>query len=85
LVLPAITNYNDSRRGVDPSQQHTTNAASIVGHIRALGAKVLMARFSQVPGSSYRQLDGVHLTAQGHAMLAQRLLPQVVAVLAHRR
>jgi len=84
LVLLAITNYNDSRRGIDPSH-HTTNAASIVGHIRALGAKVIMVRFSEVPGSSYRQPDGVHLTARGHAMLAQRLLPQVVAALGRTR
>ncbi len=84
LVLLAITNYNDSRRGVDPSQ-HTANAASIVGHIRALGAKVIMVRFSEVPGSSYRQPDGRHLTAQGHAMLAQRLLPQVIAALGRAR
>ena len=83
LVLLAITNYNDSRRGIDPSH-HTTNAASIVGHIRALGAKVIMVRFSEVP-RSYRQPDGVHLTAQGHAMLVQRLLPQVVAALGRAR
>jgi acyl-CoA thioesterase I len=84
LVLLAITGYNDSHRGVNPSQ-HTANSAAILGHIRALGAKAIMVRFSDVPGSSYRQFDRRHLTAQGHALLAQRLLPQVVAALGRAR
>jgi acyl-CoA thioesterase I len=84
LVLLAITNYNDSHRGVDPSQ-HTANSASIVGHIRALGAKVIMVRFSEVPGRNYRQRDGRHLTAEGHVLLAERLLPHVVAALGRAR
>lgn len=49
LVLFAITNYNDTRRGVDPSQ-HTANAASIVGHIRALGGNMVTLRFSRLHG-----------------------------------
>jgi acyl-CoA thioesterase I len=84
LVLLAITNYNDSHRGVDPSR-HTANSASIVGHIRALGAKVIMVRFSEVPGRNYRQRDGRHLTAEGHVLLAERLLPHVVAALGRAR
>jgi hypothetical protein len=40
-----------------------------------------MVRFSELPGSSYRQPDCRHLMAQGHALLAQRLPPHVVAVL----
>jgi acyl-CoA thioesterase I len=75
---------NDSRRGVDPSQ-HTANIASIVRHSRALGAKVIMVHTTDVPGSSYRQPDHRHLTAEGHALLAQRLLPQVVAALGPAR
>jgi hypothetical protein len=46
------------------SSQHAANATLIVGDIRALGAKVIMVRFSEVPGRSYRQPDCRHLMAQ---------------------
>jgi hypothetical protein len=63
--------------------QHAANTTSIVGHTRARGTKVNMVRFSGV--GSYHQPYGVHLTAQEHAMLAQRLLPQVAAALGRAR
>jgi hypothetical protein len=51
--------------GPPDSSQHAANATSIVGDIRALGAKVMMVRFSEVPGSPFRQPDCRHLMAQG--------------------
>ena len=40
---------------------------------------------TDMPGSSYRQPGHRHLTADGHALLAQRLLPQVAAALGRAR
>jgi acyl-CoA thioesterase I len=60
LVLLQIGD-NDSRRGVDPSQ-HTANIASIVGHSRALGAKVNGAHYrhagQQLPSTWSSAPDG---------------------------
>jgi hypothetical protein len=59
LVLLAITSNNDLRRGVDPSQ-HAANASSIVGHIRALGAKVIRCDFPQEAAGDFLSTASPH-------------------------
>jgi hypothetical protein len=34
-------------------------------------------------GRKYLQADGIHLTAEGHAMLAAQLLPSTIQALRH--
>jgi acyl-CoA thioesterase-1 len=76
VVLLAMYYYNDGRRGVSRAE-HDANVATAVSRIRALGAKVAMVNLSGLP----LQPDGIHLTAQGHFMLAARLLPQATSAL----
>jgi len=76
VVILAVFGYNDARRGVSPAEHHA-NVAATVSKIRTLGAKVISVDLSGLP----RQSDGLHLTAEGHATLAARLLPQVTGAL----
>jgi acyl-CoA thioesterase I len=56
--------------------------ASIVARLRGRGIKIIPVTGSGI-GRKYLQADGIHLTAEGHAMLAARLLPSVVRALRH--
>jgi acyl-CoA thioesterase I len=66
---------NDIRAG--EGSQHATNAAAIVSQLRARHIKVIVQPRMTVP----RQADGVHFTAEGHRMVAARLLPLVIAAI----
>jgi acyl-CoA thioesterase I len=56
--------------------------ASIVARLRSRGIKIIMVTPGGV-GPKDLQADGIHLNAEGHARLAARLLPSVVAALGH--
>jgi acyl-CoA thioesterase I len=56
--------------------------ASIVARLRSRGIKIIMVTPGGV-GPKDMQADGIHLNADGHARLAARLLPSVVAALGH--
>jgi acyl-CoA thioesterase-1 len=81
IVIYAIYNYNDSRRGLSPAE-HAANVHAIVSRLHARGIVAISAAqyFNGLP----RQSDGIHLTAEGHAQFAARLLPQVISVLGRR-
>jgi acyl-CoA thioesterase-1 len=80
LVILAIFNYNDPRHGIGPAE-HAANIEKIQSRLRARGIRTISAveYISDLP----RQSDGVHLTAEGHAALAARLLPSVVGAIGH--
>jgi acyl-CoA thioesterase I len=78
LVILAIFPYNDAGKGIG-SAEHAANIEKILGRLRARGIKTISA-VEHVPGLP-RQSDGIHLTAEAHATLAARLLPQVIAVI----
>jgi acyl-CoA thioesterase I len=80
VVLLGVYGFNDQRHGVSQAE-HNANVAAIVSRIHSLGAKIITADLSGLP----RQPDGIHLTADGHAMLAARLLPRVIAALGRPR
>jgi acyl-CoA thioesterase-1 len=54
--------------------------ASIVARLRSRGIKIIPVRGHGI-GRKYLQADGIHLTAEGHAVLAARLLPSVIQAL----
>jgi acyl-CoA thioesterase-1 len=54
--------------------------ASIVAKLRGRGIKIIPVTAAGV-GRQYLQPDGTHLTAEGHAFLAARLLPSVMRAL----
>jgi acyl-CoA thioesterase-1 len=72
---------NDRRRGEEA--QRGSNIAAIRSRLAARSIKVVMMENSMLGAvpQSERAPDGVHFTPRGYAMLAQRILPQVVAAL----
>ena len=74
IVLYDAGTSNDRRLGVSEGA-HQANAAQIASQIRARGAVPIKVVYAGLP----RQPDRIHLTAAGHATLAARLLPQVIA------
>jgi acyl-CoA thioesterase-1 len=71
--------YNARRLG-----QGDQNAefASIMAKLRSRGIKIIPVGAAGV-SRKHLQVDGVHLTAEGHAAVAARLLPSVIRALGH--
>ena len=72
---------NDRRRGSEGDR--SANIAKIRSQLSARGVTVLMmenSAFAAVPQSE-RAADGVHFTPRGYAILAQNILPQVLAAI----
>jgi acyl-CoA thioesterase I len=81
LVILAIFPYNDAGKRISPAE-HEVNTQKILGRLRARGIKTISA-IPYVSGLP-TQSDGIHLTAEAHATLAARLLPQVIGVIGRR-
>jgi len=79
--LKACTEPWRPQRCATPGERAATIQA-IVGRLRARGIKVLMANieFRSVPIGDW-EADRRHLTAEGHRVIAGRLLPQVAAAI----
>jgi acyl-CoA thioesterase I len=74
------TGGNDARRGLGP--EVAGNIAQITSKLRESGIKViLLDRLGAYAPASTRDPDGQHYNAQGHAAIAARLLPQVMAAI----
>ena len=78
LVILAIFPHNDAGKGISPAE-HAANIQKILGLLQARGITTISA-IPYVPGLP-TQSDGIHLTAEAHATLAARLLPQVIGVI----
>jgi acyl-CoA thioesterase-1 len=61
-------------------EQRAANVAEIVRRLRARKIPVVVYD-RDVPSNMY-QWDGIHFTVAGHALIAERLLPEVTAMLA---
>jgi acyl-CoA thioesterase I len=81
LVILAIFPYNDAGKGIPPAV-HAANTEKILGRLQARGIKTISA-IPYVSGLP-TQSDGIHLTAESHATLAARLLPEVIAAIGRR-
>lgn len=79
--IKACTEPWRPQRCATPAERAAT-IQKIVGRLRARGIKVLMANveFKSVPIADW-QADRRHLTAEGHRIIAGRLLPQVMAAI----
>ena len=64
-------------------EQRAANIAEMERRLRARGIEVIVYD-DEIP-LRYYTLDFIHLTRDGHAMIAATLLPQVIAVLDRRR
>jgi acyl-CoA thioesterase I len=60
-------------------QQRAANIAAMVKRLRARRIKVIV--FDPIIPPQYYQWDGIHITAEGHAMFASKLLPQVISAI----
>jgi acyl-CoA thioesterase-1 len=71
--------YNARRLG---QGDQNAELASIMAKLRSRGIKIIPVGAA---GLSRKHLlpDGVHLTAEGHAVIAARLLPSVIRALGH--
>lgn len=80
VLLGAIGGTYNARRLGQGDQK--AEFASIVARLRSRGIKIILVTPSGA-GRGDLQADGIHLTAEGHARLAVRLLPSVVRALGH--
>jgi acyl-CoA thioesterase-1 len=61
------------------SEQRIANIDAMVKRLRARKIKVIV--FDSVIPPQYYQWDGIHISAECHAMFASQLLPQVMAAI----
>jgi acyl-CoA thioesterase-1 len=80
VLLGAIGGTFNARRLGQGDQK--AEFAAIVARLRSRGIKIIPVTATGV-GRNDLQADGIHLTAEGHARLAARLLPSVVRALGH--
>jgi acyl-CoA thioesterase-1 len=64
-------------------EQRAENIDAMVKRLRARNIKVIV--FDPVIPPQYYQWDGIHINAEGHAMFAAKLLPQVMTAIKHSR
>jgi acyl-CoA thioesterase-1 len=69
---------NDARRGVSDAQRQA-NIAEIQRRMQDRNIPVIVLHPFGAGLSQYRLADGQHFSAEGHAAVAARLLPQVLA------
>jgi acyl-CoA thioesterase I len=80
VLLGAIGGTYNARRLGQGDQK--AEFASIMARLRSRGIKIIPVTGSGI-GRNDLQADGIHLTAEGHAVLAARLLPSVIRALGH--
>jgi acyl-CoA thioesterase-1 len=71
--------YNARRLG---QGDQNAELASIMAKLRSRGIKIIPVGAAGLT-RKHLQVDGVHLTAEGHAIVAARLLPSVIRALGH--
>jgi acyl-CoA thioesterase-1 len=81
IVIFGNGGANDKKKGLSDST--AANTAQIRATIRAHGAVAIQIPPHSVPDQD-KQSDGVHGTAQGHALVAARLVPQVIVAVGKR-
>jgi acyl-CoA thioesterase I len=63
-------------------EQRAANIAAMVNRLRARNIEAIV--FDPVIAQRYYQWDGIHITAEGHAMFASSLLPQLLTAIGRR-
>lgn len=81
LVILQPSVRNDRHRGGNASDRDA-NIATMASQLRARGIKVILfTRLAKKISPSYIASDGRHIQTEGHRVLAQLLLPQVIAAI----
>jgi hypothetical protein len=68
-------------RGVDTAG----NIAQIIARLRARKIKAIVIESMHGWANGQIQSDGIHITEAGHAAVAAKLLPRVIALIGKRR
>jgi acyl-CoA thioesterase-1 len=76
--------WNNARLHVDPAQG-PADIAIMKAKLTARHIKIIDLHSNQGMSWQYIQPDRIHLTPEGHQLLASRLLPSVMAALGPRR
>jgi acyl-CoA thioesterase I len=71
--------FNDRLKRIS-REQGDADMAAIKDRLKARGIKVFPISAADLP-AQYHQQDGVHLTPEGHQLVASQLLPQITEVL----
>lgn len=71
--------FNNNLRGI-AAQRGYADMTAIMAALYARGIKIVPETAAPLP-PRYKQQDGVHLTAEGHRIIAAELLPQLIAAL----
>ncbi len=73
----------NDRRFLGTREQRAANVAEMERRLRARGIKVVV--YDEEIPLRYYSLDFIHLTREGHAMIAAALLPRVMTLIERRR
>jgi acyl-CoA thioesterase-1 len=71
--------FNDSLKGIS-RERGNADMEAITARLKERGIKVFPVSAAELP-AQYHQQDGVHLTPEGHKLVAERLLPQITEAL----
>jgi acyl-CoA thioesterase-1 len=71
--------FNNNLKGISEQQGYADMSAIMAG-LYGRGIKIIPESAAPI-SKRYKQQDGVHLTAEGHHMIADQLLPQLIAPL----
>lgn len=72
--------YNNSKKTSLPQDKGEADMRAIEERIKSRGITIIPERTHSVP-LAYKQIDRIHLTAEGHRLFAGQLLPQVIRAL----
>ena len=70
-------------RFLGTKEQRAANIAAMEARVRSRGIKVIL--WDEVIPSQYYAFDFIHLTNEGHAMIAESLLPRVLEIAKRRQ
>jgi acyl-CoA thioesterase I len=81
VILDVSGGYHNNLSATAASRQRgPADMAEIEARLKERGIKVIHESAGGV-SPAYRQADKIHLTAEGHKLVAERLLPRVISAL----
>ena len=81
LVILDTTDTNDRRRRVDTK----ANSIAIVDELRKRGIRTIVVPSLHAMSAMQLQGDGIHITADGHGVIATKLSTKVIEVVGSAR
>jgi acyl-CoA thioesterase I len=73
----------NDRRFLIPKERRAANIDAMVAKLKARNIRAIV--YDPVFEQKYYQWDAIHINTDGHAMIAQTLLPQVISAIGRRK